>query len=136
MANPFPEFLDDNQKRQKATNANPFPDYLHAEPGMVDKAMDFVSGFGDVIDQGWSVGGADELGAAIQAGARTLTGSDQTFGELYDERLKRNQGDLREFREDHPVASVVGEIAGAAPTAALGASGLIPTFGTLGFVRR
>ena len=74
-----------------------------------------------MIDQGWSVGGADELGAAIQAGARTLTGSDQTFGQLYDERLEQRQGDLRQFRSDHPIASIVGEIAGSAPTAAVGA---------------
>ena len=125
MANPFPEFLDDDPKRQKATNANPFPDHLPAEPGMVDKAMGFVSGFGDVVNQGWSAGGADELQSAIGAGARRLTnamtgGGDETFGQLYDERLKQRQGDLRQFREDHPIASVVGEIAGAAPTAALG----------------
>ena len=134
MANPFPQFLPDDQKRPKATNANPFPEHLPqaapANPGMVERAMDFVSGMGDVVDQGWSVGGADELGAAIGAGARRLTNAltrtspsegTETFSELYDARLKQRQGDLREFREDHPVASLVGEIAGAAPTAALGA---------------
>ena len=87
--------------------------------------MDFVSGFGDVVDQGWSVGGSDELGSAIQAGARKLTNaltgsSDESFGELYDARLQQKQGDLSQFRKDYPVASIVGEIAGAAPTAALG----------------
>ena len=133
MANPFPQFIPDDQKRPKATTANPFPEHLPqaapANPGMVERGMEFVSGLGDVIDQGWSLGGADELGAAIGAGARRLTNAltrtspdegTETFSELYDERLKRRQGDLREFREAHPVASFVGEVAGAAPTAALG----------------
>ena len=126
MANPFPEYLNTDPTQPKAT-ANPFPEYLppQVEQGMGQKAMDFVSGFGDVIDQGWSVGGADELGSAIGAGARRLTNamtgsSDDSFGELYDARLQQKQGALRDFREDHPVASIVGEIAGAAPTAALG----------------
>ena len=126
MANPFPEYLNTDPTQPKAT-ANPFPEYLppQVEQGMGQKAMDFVSGFGDVIDQGWSVGGADELGAAIQAGARRATnamtgGPETSFGDLYDARLQEKQGDLSQFREDHPIASIVGEIAGAAPTAALG----------------
>ena len=129
MANPFAEFLPDDLKQPKAT-ANPFPEHLPPqaganEPGMMQTTQDFVSGLGDVVDQGWSVGGADELGSAIQAGARKLTNaltgsSDESFGQLYDARLQQRQGDLRDFREAHPVASVVGEIAGAAPTAALG----------------
>ena len=127
--NPLAQYLP--QQQAQAPNAkrkNPLAEFLPqpAKPGMVERGMDFVSGFGDVVDQGWSAGGADELGAAIGAGSRRLTNaltgsSDQTFGELYDERLKQRQGDLRDFRENHPIASIVGEIAGAAPTAAVGA---------------
>ena len=126
--NPLAQYLP--QKQAQAPNAkrkNPLAEFLPqpAQPGMVERGMDFVSGFGDVLDQGWSVGGADELGSAIQAGARKLTNaltgsSDESFGELYDARLQQKQGALSQFREDYPVASIVGEIAGAAPTAALG----------------
>ena len=132
MANPFPQFLTDDQRRPKASNPNPFPQFspanqaAPANPGMVEKGMDFVTGLGDVVNQGWSAGGSDELGAAIQAGARTLTnklsgGPETSFGDLYDARLAEKQGDLSQFRENHPIASIVGEVAGAAPTAALGA---------------
>ena len=133
MPNPFPQFLTDDLEQSQPSAPNPFAEFLPddventhlAQPGIVERGMDFVFGFGDVIDQGWSVSSADELGSSIQAGARRLTNamtgsSDQTFGQLYDERLKQRQGELRQFRSDHPVASVVGEIAGAAPTAALG----------------
>ena len=129
MANPFPEYLNSDAPQPKASG-NPFPEFLPQaapdKPGMVERGMDFVSGLGDVIDQGWSLGGADELGSAVQAGARTLTnkltgGPETSFGDLYDARLQQKQGDLSQFREDHPIASMVGEIAGAAPTAALGA---------------
>ena len=132
MSNPFPQFLTDDQRRPKASNPNPFPEFSPANQaapanrGMVEKGMDFVSGLDDVIDQGWSAGGADELAAAIQAGARRATNamtgsSDDSFGDLYDARLQQKQGDLRDFREAHPITSMAGEIAGAAPTAALGA---------------
>ena len=130
MPNPFAAYIDDETTQPKATTGNPFAEYLPPEaapdkPGMMQRGQDFVSGLGDVVNQGWSAGGSDELGSAIQAGARKLTNaltgsSDESFGELYDERLKQKQGDLRDFREAHPVASIVGEIAGAAPTAALG----------------
>ena len=132
MANPFPEYRNNDAPQPKATNPNPFPEFspanqaAPAQPGMVERGMDFVSGLGDVIDQGWSAGGADELGSAIQAGARRATnamtgGPETSFGDLYDARLQEKQGDLSQFRENHPIASIVGEIAGAAPTAAIGA---------------
>ena len=128
--NPLAEYLPPTAQAPEAQPKNPLAEFLPepapAQPGMVERGMDFVSGFGDVLDQGWSVGGADELGSAIQAGARRLTnamtgGGDQSFGQLYDDRLKQRQGDLRQFRSDHPIASIVGEIAGSAPTAAVGA---------------
>ena len=131
MANPFPQYRNNDAPQPKASG-NPFPEFspatqaAPANRGMVEKGMDFVSGMGDVVNQGWSAGGADELGAAIQAGARRATnaitgGPETSFGDLYDARLQEKQGDLSQFREAHPVASFVGEIAGAAPTAALGA---------------
>ena len=129
-ANPLAAYLPQSAQAPEAQPKNPLAEFLPqaapANRGMVEKGMDFVSGLGDVINQGWSAGGSDELGAAIQAGARTLTnklsgGPETSFGDLYDARLQERQGDLRDFRTDYPVASIVGEIAGAAPTATLGA---------------
>ena len=125
--NPLAQYLPQQAPAPNAKPKNPLAEFLpQPAPGMVERGMDFVTGLGNATDQGWSLGGADELGSAIQAAARRATnavtgGPDTSFGDLYDARLHQKQGDLRDFRKAHPVASIVGEIAGAAPTAALGA---------------
>ena len=128
--NPLAAYLPSPAQAPEAQPKNPLAEFLpQPAPGMIEQGQDFISGLGDVIDQGWSLGGSDELQSAIGAGARRLTNAltrtsaddgNETFSQLYNERLKQRQGDLRQFQSDHPIASVVGEVIGAAPTAALG----------------
>ena len=82
-----------------------------------------MRGMGDMQEQGALFGFGDEFGAGIGAGVDKLLGrSDESFGHVYKQKLAEREGALSDFREDHPVASVIAEVAGAAPTASIGAA--------------
>jgi hypothetical protein len=67
--------------------------------------------------QGATFGGGDELVAAGAAALDPLLkGSGGSYGDRYDAYLGRERGRLGEFRNDHPVAAIGSEVAGAIPT--------------------
>lgn len=62
---------------------------------------------------GVTLGGADELGAAVRALPRLMPGG-QSFGEAYEEGRDAFRAARGEFREEHPILATGTEIAGAA----------------------
>ena len=71
------------------------------------------------IGQGLTFGFGDEIMGGVRGGLDALT-SDKSFPDAYGERLAAERQALGQFREAHPVASTVAEVAGALPTALLG----------------
>ncbi len=80
--------------------------------------------------QGATFGLADEAKAGIKAIDDTLLGGtdpNASFGQNYDKRLTETRGDLKARTEAHPVASVVGGVAGAVAPALLTGGATGPT---------
>ena len=73
--------------------------------------------------------GTAQTGAGIGAGVDKLFGRspDESFGDVYRQKLAEREGALSDFREDHPVLSTVAEIGGAIPTAGVGAAAAAAT---------
>ena len=99
------------------------PGWPRAALDAFNRGTSFMRGMGDMTEQGGLFGFGDEFGAGIGAGVDKLLGrSDEPFGDIYREKLSEREGALSDFREDHPVASVIAEVAGAVPTAGIGAA--------------
>lgn len=70
-----------------------------------------------LVGQGILMGFGDEMKAGVRAGARRLFGnSGRSYSELYDDELGGIRSDLEGYRERHPTASTVAEMAGAVAT--------------------
>lgn len=67
----------------------------------------FVTGLGQSL-----FGLGDEIEAGVRAAGAKLSGSDQSLGEIYDERLKDVRDRVDASAEQHPLAYYGGEIGG------------------------
>ena len=96
----------------------PDPLNVKAPPdrGILGGINNFVGGTADAITQGATFGFADELGAGVRALARGATnlvqGKDADLSGTYDRSLDEIRGREKQFAEEHPVASVAGNLAG------------------------
>ena len=86
---------------------SPGPGWPRAALDMVNKGTSFMSDMGDATEQGVMFGFGDEFGAGIGAGVDKLLGRspDESFGDVYRQKLAERQGGLTDFRADHPIAS-------------------------------
>lgn len=107
-----------------------------AEPNrsLLGSVNNFAGGVSDAITQGATLGFADEAGAGVRALARAGTnliqGKDADLSGNYDRALTDIRGREKQFAEQHPTASAVGNIVGGLatgkPTGPIAASG-VPT---------
>jgi hypothetical protein len=75
--------------------------------------LNIVGRIGQGVGQGLSFGFVDELAAGLAAAVKSPL-SDKTFGEVYDEQLAVERGDLASARKDSPYITGASEIAGGA----------------------
>jgi hypothetical protein len=106
-----------------------------------NRALQFFNRVSDAAGQGATLGFADEAGAAgaatgaalKSAGKSVLSGEMPSWqgmtdaaGERYQSRLGEIRGDLRQFREESPVASGVAEAVGGLGATAARAASAVP----------
>jgi hypothetical protein len=84
--------------------------------GILGGINNIVGGVADAITQGATFGFSDEIGAGGRALARGATnliqGKDADLGGNYDRALEDIRSRDKQFAEEHPVASTVGNVAG------------------------
>lgn len=100
------------------------------KPGLLKRV---IGGGGAGFGQGISFGFVDELAAGLAATVKSPF-SDRTFGEIYDEQLAIERGQLSAARENAPYLTGAGEIGGSvAQGSALlkGATALVPKLASL-----
>lgn len=113
------------------------PDGLKAKvrPKPIDHAIQTVRGLGDLIQEGVTLGFADEaraLGAATgQWIADRINGRDEDFGDIYDRELRTARGPAKQFMEEHPVIGTVANVAGGIATGAPVARAVVTSATTL-----
>jgi hypothetical protein len=104
---PYAEY----QQSKEEKKPEPAPDR-----GALGAVSNFVGGVADAAAQGASFGFADELGAGMRAlvrgGTNLIQGKDADLGGSYDRALADIRGRDKQFAEEHPVASMVGNVAG------------------------
>ena len=108
-----------------AKAAQAAPEAQAAAPEDQSNWIDRVNALG----QGMSFGFADEAGSAIAAlAAKTLGGSDEAFGDIYDQMMQSEQNKRKVYAEAHPKENMLLNIAGGIGS---GGVGLAKTVGKL-----
>lgn len=74
--------------------------------------MQFAAGLTGSAAQGASLGWADEVGAAIGAPVRRMTGQADSFREGFQQAREEGMNDVLRFREQHPRLAFGAELAG------------------------
>lgn len=82
--------------------------------------MDRVEGFTGSVAQGALLGFPDEIGAAIGAPVRVLTGQAPNLREGFQMARREGMAQTDRFQAENPITATVAEIGGALPTALIG----------------
>jgi hypothetical protein len=96
-----------------AAGDDPFadlPDTRYKAPA--PKGDNLLVGTLRAAGQGVTFGFADELRAAARATARRVAGNAGDWSQAYDEELAQDRGRVQQFEDQHPVASIAGNVAG------------------------
>jgi hypothetical protein len=100
----------------------------------------FVGGVSDAITQGATLGFADEAGAGVRAlvrgGTNLLQGKDADLSGNYDRALADIRGREKQFAEQHPVASGVGNVLGGVAAGLPRAPVMAPSRGRMATIGR
>ena len=86
----------------------------------LSSALSYSHGLAQQAAQGMFAGFGDEIAGVTTATAAKIGGSDESFGDIYDETVRRERQGIAEFKDENPKASFVSEVAGSVPTALLG----------------
>jgi len=77
-----------------------------------ESAAEGFNDLGDKITEAGLFGYSDEISGAMGAGIEKLKGSDESFGDLYEQKRDAERLRLEQIQERSPIASTVGTIAG------------------------
>lgn len=93
----------------------------------VQEPMQTGQDFAQAGLQGFTLGGLDEAGGALAAGAKKLTGDERAISDIYRDEQRSGEVAYKQAKERSPTATTTGEISGAVAQGVL-----MPTVGVEG----